>query len=285
VLENKGIKSNTSKLVDPRALLTMNGVVVAFDAVLLAVVEGILELANDVHEDVHVRGSFLGGLLASDEGELGEVGIAIVEVGAGSIQSGQDPLVGVVEGTVVVVVVLVVDVGTPGAVGVHLLHGAGGEAGDGTRVVVVNERVVAVAIFGTIDLEVSVGGEAADGVLEAGLGKSTDLALHVRVLVIGGIVLDADLGGAAGVVIEGLAGDGRAVVTLAMDLGALADGSGEGSLKDDLGVGLGVATLEVDLLGNIEGVLGTFGKLRLKGGLVTVDGILRKMKGGEDVNR
>ena len=70
-----------------------------------------------------------------------------------------------------------------------------------------------------------------------------------------------------------------------MDLGALADGSGEGSLKDDLGVGLGVATLEVDLLGNIEGVLGTFGKLRLKGGLVTVDGILRKMKGGEDVNR
>lgn len=264
--------------MDPRDLLTMNGIVVAIDAVLLAVVEGILELANDVHEDAHVRGSFLGGLLTSDEGEPGEVGIAIVEVGAGSIQSGQDPLVGVVEGTVVVVVVLVVDVGTSGAFGVHLLHGAGGEAGDGTLVVVVNEGVVAVAILGTIDLDVSAGGEAADGVLEVGLGKSTDLALHVRVLIIGGIVLDADLGGAAGVVIEGLAGDGLAVVILAMDIGALADGSGERSLKVDLGVGLGAATLEVDLLGNVEGVLGTFGKLRLKGSLVTVDASLRKIK-------
>ena len=118
-----------------------------------------------------------------------------------------------------------------------------------------------------------------------GLGKSTDLALNVRVLIIGGIVLEADLDGAAGVVIEGLAGDGHVVVILAMDLGALADGSGEGSLKDDLGVVLGEATLEVDLLGSVEGFLGTFGKQRLKGGLVTVDGSLRKMKGGEDVNR
>ena len=262
----------------------MNGVVVAIDAVLLAVVEGILELANDVHEDVHVRGSFLGGLLTSDEGEPGEVGIAIVEVGAGSIQSGHDPLVGVVEGTVVVVVVLVVAVGTSGALGVHLLHGAGGEAGDGTRVVVVNEGVVAVGILGTVDLDDSAGGEAADGVFEVDLGKSTDLALHVRILVIGGIVLDADLGGAAGVVIEGLAADALAVFILAMDLGTLAEGRGEGTLKDDLGVGLGAATLEVDLLGIVEGFLGTLGKLRLKGGLVTVDGVLRKKKGGDDVN-
>jgi len=241
----------------------MDGVVVAVDAVLLAIIEGILELANDIHEDVHVSGTLLGSLLTSNEGELGEVGIAVVEVGARSIHGRQDPLVGIVEGTVVVVVVRIIGVGASGTVAVHLRHGTGGEAGDGTLVVVVDEGIVAVGILGTIDLEVAAGGEAAGGVLETGLGlgKSTDLALDVLILIIGGVVLNANLGGAGVVVTQGLTGDGLAFVVLAMDLGTLADGAGKGGLEDDLGNRLGIATLLVDLLGNVERLLGTEGKL------------------------
>ena len=259
--------------------LTMNGVIVAVDAVLLAVIKSILKLANDIHEDVHVGGTLLGGLLTANKRELGEIGVALVEVGARSVHGRKDPLVGVIESAVVVVVVLVINVGASRALAVHLLHGTGGEAGNGTLVVVVNEGIVFVGILGSVNLEVAAGGEAADGVLEVGLGlgKSTDLALNVLILIIGGIVLSADLGGATAVVIKSLGGDGLAFVVLAMDLGTLADGSSERSLKNDLGIGLGVAALLVDLLGNIERLLGTEGKLRLHGSLIKVNSSLRNV--------
>lgn len=269
------LRAHTSECISQ---LTMNGVVVAVDAVLLAVIKGILKFADDIHEDAHVGGTLLGGLLTSNEGELGEVGVAVVEVGARSVHGRKDPLVGVVESAVVVVVVLVINIRASRAVAVHLLHGTGGEAGNGALVVVIDEGIVAVGIFSTINLEVAAGGEAANSVLEVGLGlgKSTNLALNVLILIIGGIVLSADLGGAATVVIKSLRGDGLAFVVLAMDLGTLANGSSEGGLKNDLGIRFGVATLLVDLLGNIERLLGTEGKLRLHGSLIKVNSGLRK---------
>ena len=259
--------------------LTMNGVVVAVDAVLLAVIKGILKFADDIHKDAHVGGTLLGGLLASNKRELGEIGVAVVEVGARSVHGRKDPLVGVVESAVVVVVVLVINIGASRAVAVHLLHGTGGEPGNGALVVVIDEGIVAVGILGSVNLEIAAGSEAANSVFETGLGlgKSTNLALNVLVLVISGIVLDADLGGAAIVVIKSLAGDGLALVVFAMDLGTLANRSSEGSLEDDLGIGLGVATLLVDLLGNIERLLGTEGKLRFNGGLIKVNSGLRNV--------
>ena len=259
--------------------LTMNGVVVAVDAVILAVIKGILKFADDIHEDAHVGGTLLGGLLTSNERELGEIGVAVVEVGARSVHGRKDPLVGVVESAVVVVVVLVINVGASRAVAVHLLHGTSGEAGNGTLVVVIDERIVAVGVLGSVNLEVAAVGEAADGVLEVGLGlgKSTNLALNVLILIIGGIVLSADLGGAAAVVIKSLGGDGLAFVVLAMDLGTLADGSGEWGLEDNLGIRLGVATILVDHLGNIERLLGTEGKLRFHGSLIKVNSGLRNV--------
>lgn len=260
--------------------LTMNGVVVAVDAVLLAVIKGILKFADDIHEDAHVGGTLLGGLLTSNESELGEVGVAIVEVGARSVHGRKDPLVGVVERAVVVVVIFVINIRATRAVAVHLLHSTGGEAGNGTLVVVIDEGIVAVGVFSTINLEVTAGSEAADGVFEIGLGlgKSTNLALNVLILVIGGVVLSADLGVTATVVIKSLGGDGLAFVVLAMDLGTLADGSSKRSLKNDLGIGLGVATVLVDLLGNIERLLGTEGELRLHSSLIKVNSGLRGLK-------
>merc|ERR1712153_197810 len=84
----------------------VNGRVVAIDAILVAIVQSVLVLTNDVHENMHVRRSLLDELLHPIIRGSGEVSIAIRKLGLGLEKGGLHPVVGVVVPTVVVVEVL-----------------------------------------------------------------------------------------------------------------------------------------------------------------------------------
>ena len=123
-LEGAGVECNS-------LVPGVDGAVVALDAVGLAVIKGVLELAKDVLEDVQDDGSLLGDLLATDKSGSSHVDVAIGKVGDGAVKGSHDDLICVVEFAIVVVCVGVVLVGTAWAAVVHLLLGAGGETGDG----------------------------------------------------------------------------------------------------------------------------------------------------------
>lgn len=120
----------------------------------------------------------------SNKRVLGEVGIAVLELGAGTIKGGKDPLVGIVKCAVVVVEVLIVDIRASRAIVKHLIPCFSAEARDSAAVVVVVHRVVSVWVLGSIDLNGTTSSEAANRVFElcARKGKGTDLALYVRAL-------------------------------------------------------------------------------------------------------
>lgn len=121
----------------------MDRIVIAVDATVLAIIEGILHLSDDIHPDIHVSGSLLDGLRAAGERIGAKVGIAIREGCLSSGESGKHPLVGVIKFTVVVIELLEVNVGAVFTL-VHLGLGISTETGKGTSVLVVLVNVVVV---------------------------------------------------------------------------------------------------------------------------------------------
>mmetsp|Transcript_5181 Transcript_5181/g.10960 ORF Transcript_5181/g.10960 Transcript_5181/m.10960 type:complete len:267 (+) Transcript_5181:515-1315(+) len=108
---------------------------VAFQAACnIAIIDGIAQFANNVHECVHVCCTLLHGLTSSNETKLGEIGVAVARKGSCRPgRSGLDPIIGVLKVLVVVVEGGVLRVRTAGASVfgvVHLLLGPKGEAGD-----------------------------------------------------------------------------------------------------------------------------------------------------------
>eukprot|EP00964_Phaeocystis_antarctica_P083807 scaffold52750_cov55-Phaeocystis_antarctica.AAC.1 len=99
----------------------------------VAVVDRVLELADDVHPHVHVRRTLLGRLPARLDAQFHEVVRAVhaaLEGHALASERRRHPLVGVVEVAVVVVELLVVLVRAAGAALVHLALRARREALD-----------------------------------------------------------------------------------------------------------------------------------------------------------
>ena len=98
-----------------------DGIAVAIDASPRAIVQRILELANDVHENVHIYSRLLYDLLPAGEVVEREIGIAIREFGGRCSERRFDVLVGVVVRAVVVVKVLEVGVGASRAADAHFV--------------------------------------------------------------------------------------------------------------------------------------------------------------------
>jgi len=73
----------------------VNRIVVAVDASSLAVIKGILELSDNVHEDIEVRRSLFDDLLFSVHSVLREVGISVLEAGLVSGEGSSHPVVGI----------------------------------------------------------------------------------------------------------------------------------------------------------------------------------------------
>lgn len=119
--------------------------------------------------------------MTSDKGVLREIGITVLEVRAGAIKGRKDPLVRIIEGAVVVVKILVVDVWASWAIVVHLSPCSGAKASDGTAVVIVYQRIIGVWILGTVDSQATACSKAANGLLKINSGKrqGTNPALNV----------------------------------------------------------------------------------------------------------
>mmetsp|Transcript_10856 Transcript_10856/g.22995 ORF Transcript_10856/g.22995 Transcript_10856/m.22995 type:complete len:333 (+) Transcript_10856:514-1512(+) len=204
----------------------VNGVFVASGglATVLAIVEGVFHLSDDVHPDTHVSGCLFDGLGSALESVSDEISISIRQCGGATIEGGLDPLVGVIEVTVVFPEFTVGVVGAVFAT-VHLCFGVGAELLDGSLVRVGGCWVVCVLHLRAINAQRSGGSEASRRVL---LWESANLTSDVRLLVVGGLVLDTDGGGSVGVVFVYLSINGSPVVVFPADGGCLLQTRGEG---------------------------------------------------------
>mmetsp|Transcript_2949 Transcript_2949/g.5348 ORF Transcript_2949/g.5348 Transcript_2949/m.5348 type:complete len:208 (-) Transcript_2949:540-1163(-) len=190
-LERSRVKRNT-------LIPSVDRVVIAVDAFGFAIIESILEFTDNIHHYVHIHGSFFDCLSAASEAVLSKVGVSSFEVSVLACEGGQDPLIGVVKGSVVFDELFVVTVWTGGTI-IHLILSTSTEALDSPRIVVVFKDVVSIIITfgGTFDGKLSTGSETSNhgarGVFrEISFKDGTDLAPDVIGLNIRCLVLDSD---------------------------------------------------------------------------------------------
>ena len=153
----------------------MDGIVVAVDASILTVIEGIFELTQDVHPNDQVRSSLLDGFLLErkkrDEPthnflsldtlsfcfhtltntkvnevstSIGKVGVSSCERCGGPGETGRNPLISVIGDTVVIVKLFEIGVGTSNGAAQHFGIGTSAETLNGTAVVVGHKSHVVV---------------------------------------------------------------------------------------------------------------------------------------------
>mmetsp|Transcript_6307 Transcript_6307/g.18310 ORF Transcript_6307/g.18310 Transcript_6307/m.18310 type:complete len:229 (-) Transcript_6307:261-947(-) len=223
----------------------MDRVVVAMNAVLLAVVDCVLELANDVHPHVHVGGALLRPLNARRVvvgARRGEVDVAVGEAGRTPLERRLDPGVGVHIVAVVVVELLVLVVRAAGAGIVHLGLRRSREPLDIAAVLVLDGRNSQRAERRGRDAEGrGAQAPAGHGHIRRGLRRkasheASDVPVGIRRTSarsgeVGGDVLEANLCCTSGVGGVGLAGHRQSVLVSSTQRVALREGGGESRLQ------------------------------------------------------
>mmetsp|Transcript_26876 Transcript_26876/g.48760 ORF Transcript_26876/g.48760 Transcript_26876/m.48760 type:complete len:202 (+) Transcript_26876:852-1457(+) len=168
----------------------MDSVVIVAKAPKLAVIQSILELTDDIHENIQINSSLLDGLLPSFQAVLGEVRTTSVECSPLPFECSLDPLVGVVACAIVIVKVHEIRVWAALAVRLHLLFGSSRKPGNGAICPVISRNVVNVSMFSSIDAQNTISLKASVG---HGIHQRTNSARDVTLRHIRSRVIDLDL--------------------------------------------------------------------------------------------
>mmetsp|Transcript_29032 Transcript_29032/g.60474 ORF Transcript_29032/g.60474 Transcript_29032/m.60474 type:complete len:285 (+) Transcript_29032:557-1411(+) len=247
----------------------MYRVVIVGKTLTFTVVQSILELTDDIHENIKVYSSLLDGLIPSFQVVLGEVRATSVECSPPPFEGGLDPLVGVIVCAIVIVKVHEIGVWASLAAIPHLRFSSGRKPSNGAISLVISRNIVYVRLFFSVDGQNTISHKAS---VSHGIHQRTNSARHITLLHIGGRVINLNLLKTRFVIRSRLPVHLGASCVLSQNLFALFDIGCKANGEGDKRVGFGVSTLVVDLLGLLEGIGCHEGELGLHGGLIEIEG-------------
>mmetsp|Transcript_26236 Transcript_26236/g.36976 ORF Transcript_26236/g.36976 Transcript_26236/m.36976 type:complete len:293 (+) Transcript_26236:460-1338(+) len=165
----------------------MYRIVVALNATYLAVIKGVFKLAEDVHPYIHVCCTFLDDFSLARNVIQSEVRITICKLCPDSIESSSHPLICIIIHSIVRVELFKIDISF------HLVFSTGTKTLDSPSIVVVSLNGISVTVSIRSNFNISFSNDASSCILFV-CRECTNLAVHIVVLIVTGLILKPDFG-------------------------------------------------------------------------------------------